>query len=172
MLARRRGCHCLTASSMNSSFLLTVRFHPLPCFPLIILSVSIFRNNLFCPCTASLVIPRWVFSTVSFLGLKTLIKTRSFTENTTFIVYMIAWKERHRVTTVRCTGKLETEISPIFTDWCCYQTVFSNETLCIMPWSTAIHCQVLYSNRFNTKTVTLRDSRSSMKITLCMQLYM
>jgi len=39
--------HCLTASSMNSSFLLIVRFHWPPCFFLTLPSVPIFCNTCF-----------------------------------------------------------------------------------------------------------------------------
>jgi len=47
-------------SLLNSSFLLTVRFHPLPCFLSTVPSVSIFCNNLF-HCPRLVVKFRWDF---------------------------------------------------------------------------------------------------------------
>ena len=49
MQARIRLRYCLTASTINSSLLLTVRFHSLPCLLLMVPSVAVFYYNL-CQC--------------------------------------------------------------------------------------------------------------------------
>jgi len=75
---------------MNSSFVLTIYFHPLPCFFLMVPSTSVFCNNL---CKCPLLVGKcydMLLTPYPFSSLDTLIKMWSFTENTMFIVYSIA----------------------------------------------------------------------------------
>jgi len=101
---------------INKVLIFAIRsLYPLPWFISMVPSVSIFCNNLF-KCLRLV----WKFcheflAPYPFSCLNTYIKTRSFTENTMFTVYMIASK-RHWVTAVCCTGN-QNILSSIFKDW-------------------------------------------------------
>jgi len=85
MQAQRCVCNCLTVSSLNSSFLLTVRFHPLLCFLSMVTSVSVFCNNLFkCLWLAGKFCDEFL-ALYPFSSPSTLITTWSFAENTEFL---------------------------------------------------------------------------------------
>jgi len=111
MHPRRRGRHCLTASSMNSLFVLTVRFRQLLRFISVVPSVTLFRNNLFKPDSVHGLLGNSAMSFLvpyDFCCLNSLIKDRSSVENTVFIVhdYCVNSKQRHFRTSncSHCTG--------------------------------------------------------------------
>ena len=99
-----RGRHCLSASSMNL-FLLTVRFHPLPCFLLMVPSVNLLQQFK-CSRLVGKFLDKFL-APYPFSYLSTLIKTWLFAENTMCIVYMISSKH---ATECLQYAVLETEI--------------------------------------------------------------